>query len=278
MQLQGLSGHLPASDGTGLFYQVWEAYEPKAWVLALHGLAAHGGWYETLAGQLLRRAVSTVAVDLRGHGLTKWPLAKLPSPSQATDDVRVAAVALRARAEGLPVYGMGTSLGAAVLLHALGRRGIDLEGAVLLSPAIRQIFIPMGEMIRIGVGLVFGRMIGFPTPLGRGLTLTTDQRRQRELLDDKLALKELPSLAWLQAARIMAAGKASLSRVTSPLLVIQARDDEVIDARENARLFEHRAGVTWAWWKGGHDVKLSPAVDGVAGMISDWISGKPAPE
>jgi len=271
MSLDGISGHLPAGDGTGLFYQVWEALETKAWIAAFHGLAAHGGWYESLAGELLRLGIRTAPFDLRGHGLTKSRLADLPSPQVAAGDARGAIEAVRARAGRLPVFGMGTSLGGAVLLSAMAPGDTGLRGGILLSPAIKQIFISPGEMIRIGVGFVFGRRIGFPTPLGRGLTLTTDERRQADLLEDKLSLTELPSMAWLQSARIMADGKRAIGRVGEPLLVIQGRDDEVIDPRENARLFETRDGVTWVWWKGAHDVKLSPALDGVARVIDQWI-------
>lgn len=273
MTLDGLSGFIEARDGTKIFYQLWEAVETRAWAVGLHGLGAHSGWYEALAGRLLRRGISTAAADARGHGLTRWPLGRLPSPRLAREDALEVSKAVREKAGSVPVIGMGTSLGGAVLLSALARGDSGLRGGVLLSPALKQRFIGKGEMLGMGLGLLFGGRVGFPTPLGRGLTLTTDARRQHELERDRLSLRELPSLAWLQARRIMSEARRAVGRTRVPLLVVQARDDEVIDGRENAELLEGREGVTWIWWDGAHDVKLSAALDDLAEAILHWVEG-----
>jgi alpha-beta hydrolase superfamily lysophospholipase len=144
-------------------------------------------------------------------------------------------------------------------------------GGILLSPAIKQRFVGKGEAVVMALSLLAGDRVRFPTPLGRGLTLTTDPRRQHELEEDRLSLRELPPLAWIRARQIMSAGRRSLSRVHSPLLVVQARDDDVIDGRENAKLFQARDGVTWVWWEGAHDVKLSPKSEDAADLVARWI-------
>lgn len=274
MSLDGMSGHLRARDGTEIFYQLWEALESRAWIVALHGLGGHGGWYESLAGYLLPRGISTVALDMRGHGLTKWPLAKVPAPSTARSDVLGVIPAIRERAGTKPILGMGTSLGGAVLLSALANGDSGLEGGILFSPAIKQCFIGKMETVAIFLGLLTGTRARFPTALGRGLTLTTDPRRQHELEVDRLALRELPSPAWLRAQQIMWAGRGAIPRVTVPLLVVQARDDEVIDEGENAELFEAREGVTWIWWDSSHVVEMSPEAEKVAGLVAQWIEEK----
>jgi len=272
MAFDAPTGTFRARDGTDLFYHLWEARDPKGWLLALHGLGAHGGWYESLAAFLLPRGLSTVAFDMRGHGLTRWPLASLPSPRRAREDASEIFEALRRRAGPTPVGGVGTSLGGAVLLSAMAA-GAPAAGGVLLSPAMKQRFLPPGEMARIACGLPFGRRAGFPTPLARGLPLTRDAGKQRALHEDRLALRRLPTMSWIQAARMMAAGRKAIDGVRRPLLVIQAGDDEVIDGLENERLFSARENVTWRSWPGAHDVKLAGDVGDLAGAVADWWNG-----
>jgi alpha-beta hydrolase superfamily lysophospholipase len=274
MGLDGSSGYLPARDGIGIFYQLWEALETKAWIVAHHGLGLHSGWYESLAGYLLPRNISTVALDMRGHGLTRSPLAKLPTPSVARNDMIEVIAAARDKAGGKPVLGMGTSLGGAVLLSVLACRESGLAGGILFSPAIKQCFIGKRETVGIFLGLLTGTRARFPTALGRGLTLTTDPRRRHELEADRLALRDLPSPAWVRAQQIMWAGGRAVTRVDAPLLVVQARGDEVIDESENARRFERKEGVTWAWWDSSHVVELSPRVEDVAELVARWIEEK----
>src|SRR5512140_360558 len=82
----GASGYRTAPDGTELFYRFWEPETTRAVLLALHGMCAHGEWYESLSIALLPRGIAVCAPDLRGHGLTRFDLGRIPGPELMAED------------------------------------------------------------------------------------------------------------------------------------------------------------------------------------------------
>jgi pimeloyl-[acyl-carrier protein] methyl ester esterase len=122
--LQGFT----ASDGTRIAYRDTGSGAP---IVLLHGLMAHGGFFEGQAG--LAEDFRIIAIDLRGHGAS-------PSNGAAPTVERMAAdVAELAEALDLQgAIGVGWSLGATVLWHVLaGPAASRFAGAVVVDMTAR---------------------------------------------------------------------------------------------------------------------------------------------
>ena len=123
--------YFTASDGATIAYREEGNGRP---LVLLHGLMAHGGFFEpqrSLADQF-----RLIAVDLRGHGQSRADAADLTTEKLAQD------VAELAEALGLrDAIGVGWSLGASVLWHVLtGPASSCFAGAVVvdMTPRVRN--------------------------------------------------------------------------------------------------------------------------------------------
>ena len=125
-------------DGFRLPYRVWLPPEsrPKAVVLALHGMNDSRDAYEIPGPDFADAGIAVYSPDLRGFGDTAsrgfWP-----GPQGLVDDARVMTRLLQQRYPGVPLYLMGESMGAAVLMVlATEPHAPQVAGYVLVSPAV----------------------------------------------------------------------------------------------------------------------------------------------
>jgi acylglycerol lipase len=126
------------ADGAVLPLEQWlpATESPRAALVALHGLNDyHGSWAEA-GEQLALNGFAVYAYDQRGFGATEQRGIWAGGDVLARDAREVAAV-VQARHPGIPLYVLGESMGAAVLLRALAEQPRGwLDGAVLLAPAV----------------------------------------------------------------------------------------------------------------------------------------------
>jgi alpha-beta hydrolase superfamily lysophospholipase len=125
-------------DGYRLPYRKWLPLRgaPKAVVLALHGMNDSRDAWEIPAPDFAAGGIAVFSPDLRGFGGTAsrgyW------AGSQGmVDDTRVMADLLRQRYPGVPVYLMGESMGAAVLMVlATEPHAPRVAGYLMVAPAV----------------------------------------------------------------------------------------------------------------------------------------------
>jgi pimeloyl-ACP methyl ester carboxylesterase len=117
-----------ASDGARIAYRDSGSGTP---IVLLHGLMAHGGFFQGQAA--LAEDFRIIAVDLRGHGASRAD-DDLPSVERMAADVAELAEAL-----GLDgAIGVGWSLGATILWHVLsGPAASRFAGAVVVDMTAR---------------------------------------------------------------------------------------------------------------------------------------------
>jgi alpha-beta hydrolase superfamily lysophospholipase len=123
-------------DGLRLPLRHYDAKEPKAILIALHGMSDYSEFFDMPGPWLAERGVTTLAYDQRGFG-------NAPNPGiwggadRMRDDLDDIVEAARAKYPGLPVYALGESMGGAVVLSALASaRPPRIDGAVLVAPAV----------------------------------------------------------------------------------------------------------------------------------------------
>lgn len=133
---------VPGYEGRPLYCVSYEAEDPAAVVLLVHGFTENAYKYAELIWSLLHLRFSVVAYDQRGHGRS-WRDEGVPDPSVTHVDhfaeyVRdLEMIAAKYRAESpLPFFVFAHSMGGAVASLFLEQHQDVFEAAVLSSPMI----------------------------------------------------------------------------------------------------------------------------------------------
>ena len=128
--------HYVTRDGTRLPVRRWSPdTTPRAVMLALHGFNDYSEAFAAFGPWMSERNVAVIAYDQRGFGGSPqtgiWP-----GHDVLIEDARDAIAAIAEAYPGLPVYALGESMGGAVLMAAWDREPFDVEGLVLVAPAV----------------------------------------------------------------------------------------------------------------------------------------------
>ena len=129
-----------AVDGASLPLRHWlPDGEPKAIVLAVHGINDYSNAFDIPATQWEKDGIATYAYDQRGFGAApdrgRWV-----GTYQLDSDVATVSRLLRAKYPHVPLYLLGESMGGAVVITAAtgwaGAERPDVDGIVLVAPAV----------------------------------------------------------------------------------------------------------------------------------------------
>ncbi len=128
--------HYVTGDGTELPLRRWSpATTPRAVVVALHGFNDYSEAFATFAPWMAENGVAVLAYDQRGFGKS-GQTGLWPGHEVLIADARGAVEAIHDAYPGLPVYALGESMGGAVLMTAWDREPLNVDGLVLVAPAV----------------------------------------------------------------------------------------------------------------------------------------------
>jgi acylglycerol lipase len=216
-------------DGARLALRVWEsAAQPLAIVVAVHGLNDYSRGFASTGAFLAARGFTVYAFDQRGFGLMPQTGIWAGGERLADDAFEVARL-LRLRHPGVPLYALGESMGAAVLLHALQRHRSDwLDAVVLSAPAVwnrgsmrRYQRLPLNVLSHSLRGLKFsGRMLDRRP--------TDDPAALSALHDDPLVIHRTRVDVLSGIADLMDAATSEPVEPGMPVLVLYGAHDEIV--------------------------------------------------
>ncbi len=122
-------------DGLKLPLRHWDAQNPRAVILALHGMSDYSRAFEMPAPWWAEHGISTYAYDQRGFGASPDP-GLWAGDAVMRQDLDDAVQALRVLHPDLPVFVLGESMGGAVVLSALATKPPHADGIILVAPAV----------------------------------------------------------------------------------------------------------------------------------------------
>ncbi len=219
---------LRSTDGALLPVTVWPAPAPKAIVLAIHGMndyshafALPGAWWAE------HSAITTYAIDQRGFGgapdAGRWAGAETMK-----SDLRAAVTAIRAAHPGVPLFIVGHSMGAAVVMAAEADAPLGADGLILAAP---------GVWGGSALPLTHRMSANFAAIIAPGKTLT-GKRAARQASDnieilrsmgaDPKVIKATRVDAVLGVVRVMGEAFENTDSVCADTLMLIGRKDEVI--------------------------------------------------
>jgi len=228
--------------GGRIHWRVWNAPDPRAQVVIVHGYGEHGDRYNRFARRLNAEGMSVWANDHRGHGRSEGPRGVVMDLGDAVADVdRVVDMARGAR-PGQPVFMFAHSMGGTIgLRYALDHQE-KLAGLVLSSAAVSLEGLGVSRLQRGAAGLV-GRIA--PKLAINKLPLegiSRDPEEDRIYQEDPLVHKGAqPARTVSELLNAMSELPGDIAGLRIPLLVIAGSADPIVPAAGSRDIAE-RAG------------------------------------
>jgi alpha-beta hydrolase superfamily lysophospholipase len=222
-----------ARDGTELPVRHWDAAQPRAIIVALHGMGDYSNAFDAPATWWATQGITTYAYDQRGFGAAPHP-GLWPGDETMRRDLDDFVVAVRAQHPGLPVFALGESMGGAVLLSALASPSPPaIDGAILVAPAVwsRE---DMPLSYRVALWTVAHTLPGL-TLSGGGLHIWPSDNipMLRKYSRDPLVQKETRADAVYGLANLMDEARQApdhLDTPAPPILLLYGKNDQIIPA------------------------------------------------
>lgn len=238
-------GWAVTEDGYHLPLRHWPAggahrHEPRARVLAVHGFNDHGGSFDVMAEALTAHGIATYAHDQRGFGLTAqrriWP-----GHQRLVADVRHLVTLLQARDPDTPLYLVGKSLGAAVVLLTLAQDPPPVAGSVLISPAVWGLdAMPWYQRAGLWLGVRLIPSVSFSASSVRrlGIEPTDDPEIRERLARDPLILRRARVDTLHGVSETMSLALEAARDLPAPALILYGDEDQVIPSEAICALLE----------------------------------------
>lgn len=227
------------ADGLELPLRVWRGEGPvKAVVLGLHGFNDYSKSFEHPAKTWIEQGIAVYAYDQRGFGAAPhrglWP-----GTPALTGDLSAASRLLRARHPDVPLYIVGESMGAAVILaaHANGDRPVA-DGVVLSAPAVwSREHMPFYQRGALWFG---ANTVPWLTLTGRGLEIRASDNDDmlRALGRDPLVIKATRIDALHGLTDLMDDALAAAPKMDARALILYGREEQLIPEPARKALLE----------------------------------------
>ena len=217
-------------DGLRLPLRHWDAKDPRAVIVALHGMSDYSNAFDMPADFWAKHGITTFAYDQRGFGGSPntglWPGSETLR-SDLSDFVDV----VHREFPTLPVFALGESMGGAVVLSALaGENPPRVYGVILVSPAVwSRSDMPLSYRVALWTGahVVPGMKLS-----GRGLNIWPSDNipMLRKLARDPLFQHSTRTDAVYGLVNLMDQGRRATGELRSAprILWLYGKNDQVI--------------------------------------------------
>lgn len=272
-----------ASDGYRLRYRFRPAAanEPRGFVVALHGIQSHSGWYAHSTQRLAEAGYEVSFLDRRGSGLNERDRGYTPHVDRLVADVTQFLGDVRyhrdriapAKAVVLLAISWGGKLAAALCL----RRPELVDALVLMTPGICARIGPRWDQrlrVRSAGLLGLGRKL-VPIPLDDPALFTSDPERREFIRSDPLSLR-LASVSLLKAGvQLDREAADAAERITCPVLLMLAGEDRIVDNARLIRWFDRLAAGSRQridYPGAQHTLEFEPVRDRFIGDLIGWLN------
>jgi len=225
-------------DGYRLPLSRWEAIgDTRAVLLSLHGLNDYRFAFNNVGQYLARQGITVIAYDQRGFGNTDGVGLWHGSERLSADLVTMTAL-LREQYTDIPLYLLGESMGGAVVLSSLASAPLDIDGAVLVSPAVwSRRNMPYYQRFALWIA---AHTLPDKQLTGKGLDLKPSDNIDmlQALRRDDLVIKATRVDVLYGISNLMDSAMLASSRVTGNILFLYGEQDDIIPALPTCQLHE----------------------------------------
>lgn len=273
--------HIVASDGYRLFARHWRPTEqPRGFVVALHGIQSHSGWYEFSSGRLYEAGYDVLFLDRRGSGKNFSRRGDVPHGDRLINDVvQVLSDVGRHRdqvAPSAPVVLLAVSWGGKLAAITAARRPELVDALALLYPGLCARVQPTAwQRVRLNLARRLDiRHKRVEVPLNDPALFTAEPRWQEFIRNDPLALREVTSGFLLAHQDLTSESLAVAPQIHCPTLLMLAGRDQVID-NEATKVWASRLGTreltVCEFPDAQHTLEFEPQPDRFVNDVLAWL-------
>ena len=216
-----------------MYKHKWPVANPVAAVVLVHGTGEHHGRYAHVARYLNERGWDVYTGDLPGYGQSPGKRGHIDSFSQYIETVHQWTKEAVEQSDGRPVYLMGHSLGGLIVTRYVQTQATasKLSGIILTSPCL-ELVLKVPEWKK-RLAKVLDRI--WPSlALSNGISpdmVSRDAEVQDLYKRDPLNCHKV-SVRWFEELhRAMGQAWEEANKLDLPILILQAGDDLLVDAR-----------------------------------------------
>jgi acylglycerol lipase len=268
-------------DGPELPMRAWvpEA-PPRAVILALHGFNDYSKAFATFGDHAAEHGYAVFAYDQRGFGANDdagyWP-----GIDRLVTDLRQQRALLAERYPEVPLYLLGESMGAAVVVAAASQNEpLEVDGIILSAPAVwglDELNPFYRATLWVAVHLAPNLRL-----TGEGLEILPSDNMEmlRELGADPLVIKGTRVSAIAGLVGLMDRALAASPALPGPLLVLGGVQDQVVPPDAHQAMLERLSAepCTEVTYPDGYHMLLRDLQRRIVwDDILAWIAGRPLP-
>jgi alpha-beta hydrolase superfamily lysophospholipase len=263
-------GTILTSDGFPLVTRHWEAPDPRATLVIVHGIGEHSGRWDHVGEYFSGAGYDTHSFDLRGHGESGGVAHHVDEFAELVDDVEVIVDHVRVGERPLVVYGHSLG-GLIVTAYAVSTRP-QADLYVTSAPALSaNAPAPLKIAARILGRVLPTTRLG--TPIA-GEQLSRDPRiGESYFADPHVSTK---ATAGLGAALLNAMDetRAQIDRIRVPMLVVHGADDTLVPPAASAPLAANPMVERKLFPGLRHEIHNEPEQDQVLDTIREWLDAR----
>ncbi len=231
-----LTGRIDTYRGWGetpLRYRTVEALDARGCVVYLHGIESHGAWFLPAAARLRRHGYTTYLLDRRGSGLNHCTgPGDAPGADAWIEDVQ----RFRERRGDEPAHLVALSWGGKLALAAALQDPVAWRSVTLITPGLRaKVDLPLRHKWAVLLNMFHGGRRTVPVPI-RPEMFTTTPRYLRFIQGDPWRLRRITARFCLASRALDRRIASRGARLQTPLLVVLAERDRIIDNAGVTRL------------------------------------------
>ncbi len=269
-------------DGYRLPLKRWASSEPPSTVLlGLHGFNDYSRAFAPLAEELIAHGVTTYAVDQRGFGASDQA-GRWHGGNRLARDLHALIALLRQRHPNARLVLAGESMGGAVAMIADAQAPLDVDGLILIAPAVwSRDTMPWYQRLALE-GAV--RTVPWLKLTGEGVRLspTDSEALLNAMSADPLVIKATRVDALWGVTDVMDAARDAGIDSIRPVLLLYGEHDEIIPKNAFCRLLkalpdEHDAIRFVLYREGWHMLPRDLQGRRVRADIATWLSDPRAP-
>ncbi len=222
---------------SGISYRNWQASEPQAVFLLVHGLGAHSGRWDALAKYFFEHNISSYALELRGFGSTSSLKGHIDSFETYFKDILILRLIIENDNPGKKVFLIGESFGGLLSFLLIQKESAIFSGVILLAPAFSiKMQVSLWDYLRVAFHLFINSKKQFKVRISAAMC-TRDIAYQQQLDSDPLEIRQVSAkfmanyfLAESQARKVPA-------KLNIPALFLVAGEDKIVNPQETKRIF-----------------------------------------
>lgn len=270
------------SDGYRHHFRRWVPEgRPKGFILCLHGIQSHSGWYTCSSGKLCRAGYEVVFVDRRGSGLNQSERGHARHHDRLINDVVQALEDLRIRrneiAPTVPVTLLGLSWGGKLASVVAARRQELIDGLVLLYPGIRSRFeASILDNVKLSLAReaeLFEKQI--PIPLDDPELFTGVPESQKFIRNDSLSLRDVTVSFLLANRELDRIVQDTPEAIRCPAILMLAGKDRIIDNAATKAWYGRLASqerAVFEYADASHTLEFEPDRDHWIEQLTEWLN------